>query len=95
MDFDGTTSVSQVRGIEAKDALILWMDSLKAEGACGLTADQRLRIIRAFHEDLANVQPLDGIVSVWCATISVPDVGLVLLNIIPTVEMFGVLIREN
>ena len=89
MDFQGTTSVSQVRAIEASDALMRWVHSLKTDAACGLTSDQRTRLLNAFDVEVDKVTSLGGVRNVWCATISVPDGGLAVLNIIATAEIAG------
>ena len=89
MEFDGTTSVSQVVAQDVRGALRLWLDRLREPGACGLSRSAARSIQESFAEEdeTKNVGNIKGVVNVWCTTALVgrnASSKLALLNIVKT-----------
>jgi len=84
LEYEGTTSAAQVRAPSADDAVHIWFESLKEEGAYGLTGAQRDKMRTAFDADESPV-PIHGLGNVWCKTTLAGD-RLALLHLVKTVH---------
>jgi len=92
MEFDGTTSVSQVVARDVRGALRLWLDRLREPGSYGLSRSALRRLQVAFTEEcemMNGVTPVNirGAINVWCTTAVVGRRAprkLALLNIVKT-----------
>lgn len=84
LEYDGTTAAAQVRANTADDAIHVWFESLKQEGAYGLTGAQISEIRRAFDAHESPV-PISDLRNVWCKTILAGD-KLALLHLVKTVR---------
>ena len=84
MNFEGTTSVTQVKASSPAVALEQWLRSLNNEGAYGLTTGQRVRLLDSFDSEVDGPPvPLDGLINAWCATLG-PRGALAILNFVRT-----------
>jgi len=93
MEFEGTTSISQVNARHPNDALMLWAAGLAASNAYGLSRSSARRLQSAIIEDAnravsANIGDdpvkIDGVKNVWCKSVAVEPKGLALFNIVKT-----------
>ena len=63
MEFEGTTSVSQVRADGPAEAVRHWLERLGSGTAYGLTRDQARRLREGFSGDDYDPVPLQGLVN--------------------------------
>ncbi|HEY1758900.1 MAG TPA: hypothetical protein VGG72_26240 [Bryobacteraceae bacterium] len=99
LEFEGTTSVGQVRAESAGDAFARWGKNILTPGSYGLTPGQAERLALGFEEEAkyrkayaemdiapdSEPVPLNSVENVWCTTILTGDGSLALLNIVETV----------
>jgi len=89
MEFEGTTSESQVRARSANEALKFWARKLRTPDVYALKKKQAAKLIRGFKSDndLGLLFPvaLNGVGNVWCTTVS-GGRSSALINIVATLE---------
>lgn len=76
MDFEGTTSASQLTAVDAADALEQWRSRLSSRDIYGLTDRQRKRLLVGFSEPELGLRPtpLTGLRNTWYASL-IPGKG--------------------
>jgi hypothetical protein len=101
LEFEGTTSVSQVWASSPVYALDRWRDGLCDHGTYGLTGDQASRLAKSLElaKSLGNEAdaqaesdggpfptPVATVENVWCTSTLTEHNSLALLNIVETVS---------
>jgi hypothetical protein len=81
MEFEGTTSASQVKASSADDALRLWALRLSESGCYGLSGPAARQLQIALATD--GMEGIDGLANVWCTTATVGE-RLAILHIVKT-----------
>jgi hypothetical protein len=83
MEFEGTTSASQVRASSVNEALRLWADRLCEPGCYGLSEAAAHRLRKAMGgED--GAEGVNGLSNVWCTT-AIAGESLAILHVVKTV----------
>lgn len=89
MEFEGTTSVSQVRARSANEALKLWARKLQTPEVYALKKKQAAKLIKGFKQfddfGYQDAVALTGLSNVWCTFVS-GGRSSALLNIVATLE---------
>jgi hypothetical protein len=81
MEFEGTTSASQVNAGSVDEALRLWADRLSEPGCYGLSGAAAHRLQIALGTD--GMEGVNGLSNVWCTT-AVAGESLAILHVVKT-----------
>jgi hypothetical protein len=89
LEFEGTTSVSQVSDQSVDEAYRVWLQGLRDPGRYGLNQKQAERLAAALSFDgIQQPTPLASTRNVWCASTHV-DENYALLNFVATLATTG------
>jgi hypothetical protein len=81
MEFDGTTSASQIKASHAEEALQIWASRLLKNGRHGLSQRAASELQNVLETD--RVEEIRGLFNVWCTT-ALAEERLAILHIVNT-----------